>query len=74
MTQKDSVTSALETLKEEIDKAIMPLSDKDMEHLREIYRVVFCLLYDPDNDACAKYGEKLYPHIKALNVKFHFKK
>jgi len=67
---------AFETLQEEITNLKMraALSDEDMGHLREIYKIDFALWYDPDNDACEKYGRELHPHIAALNAKFQFKR
>jgi len=66
----------LDKLSEEFTalKARLMVDDEMMDHLRAIYSIAFCTWYDPDNEAHAKWGEKLWPHIKALNDKLRFKR
>lgn len=55
-------------------KARLVVDDDMMHHLSEIYFIWFSSWYDPDNDAHKKWGEKLEPHITALNDKLSFKR
>jgi hypothetical protein len=55
-------------------KSRLVVDDEMMDHLYRIYELAFCSWYDPDNDEHEKWGEKLWPHIKALNDKLKFKR
>jgi hypothetical protein len=63
-------------LKTELDslKARLIIDDEMMKHLHEIYFIWFSSWYDPDNEAHRVWGQKLGPHITALNDKIKFKR
>jgi hypothetical protein len=54
-------------------KARVAVDDEMMHHLNEIYFISFCAWYDPDSDAHQEVGNKIWPHISALNDKLGFK-
>jgi hypothetical protein len=66
----------IDALKNELDtlKARLVVNDEMMKHLNEIYFIALCGWYDPDSDAHAAIGKKLWPHISALNDKLKFKR
>lgn len=70
-----TIDKIVETLQEEIAalKARAAVDDDDVAHLRELKSISFGLWYDPDNDACERYGRKMEPHIAALCKKFAVK-
>ena len=73
---RKSAEDAFDVLKAEIEAmaARAALSSEDVAHLRAIKSISFMLWYDPDNDACARYGNQLEPHIAALCKKFHIER
>lgn len=74
MTEKiDDVFKTLETELQAL-KARLVVDDEMMGHLHEIYKLAFISWYDPDNETNKKWGEKLWPHIMALNEKLKFKR
>jgi hypothetical protein len=66
----------IDKLKIELDavQGRLMVDDEMMHHLQEIYFLAFCSWYDPDSEAHKKWGDKLWPHISALNDKLHFKR
>lgn len=54
-------------------KARIVVDDDMVKHLNEIYFIAFSGWYDPNSDAHAEIGKKLWPHITALNDKLKFK-
>lgn len=48
----------------------LAITSEDVEHLKALKKISFVLWYDPDNEACAKYGMQMEPHIAALCSKF----
>ena len=51
-----------------------PMTDEMAKHLREIYNLVWTeACYDPFNDSTKAMGQRLLPHITALNDELHFK-
>jgi hypothetical protein len=70
------VGEIIEDFKKELDtiKERIVVDDECMKHLYEIYSLAFVTWYDPDSKAHAKWGQQLWPHIKALNDKLKFKR
>jgi hypothetical protein len=71
-----NATELIDNLKTELDalQARLAVDDEMMHHLSEIYFLAFSSWYDPDNQEHRKWGDKLWPHISALNKKLHFKR
>ena len=76
MRNDTDINALIERLRVELEalQSRLVVDDEMMEHLHEIYLIAFCSWYDPDNDTHLKWGEKLWPHISALNDKLKFKR
>lgn len=70
------IDDTLGKLQQEITelKARLIVTEEDMSHMLEIYRIAFMCWYDPEHDSDTRIGNALHPHIKALNDRFHFKR
>jgi hypothetical protein len=66
----------IDELKTELDKLKnrLVIDDDVMKHLHEIYYQAFAAWYDPDNEEHRKWGQKIWPHISAINDKVGFKR
>lgn len=63
------ILSEIETL-----QARQAISEKALEHLREIYKTAWIEShYDPYNNKSYEAAVKIWPHIKALNDELKFK-
>ena len=65
----DRLTDELKAL-----KTRLVVDDEMMGHLSAIYSIAFCTWYDPNSEAHREWGQKLWPHITALNDKLKFKR
>jgi len=71
-----TIEETIDKLGEELKalKARLIVDDEMMDHLSAIYSIAFCTWYDPDSEVHRQWGEKLWPHITALNDKLRFKR
>ncbi len=72
MAYPENIDKTVATLQEQIAdlRSRLAITDEDAAHLKALKSISFTLWYDPDNEACAKYGKQMEPHIAALCAKF----
>jgi hypothetical protein len=70
------IEKLIENLKTELEelKSRIVVDDECMSHLYEIYKFAFVSWYDPENEEHKKWGQQLWPHIRAINDKLKFRK